>query len=164
MLSRMRSVLVVVVLIGVQSAAQAEDQSSGCGMGWKIAPKQSLISSTTRSYVNFTFSNSSGMTSGTSGCAKHSIVQKDKEAIYFAEANQGQLMIEMSQGQGENLRGLAAVMGCSDAGTVGFQKAIQKNFSVIFPTSDTTAAQMLNGVKSVVGSDQEVAAQCGFTG
>jgi hypothetical protein len=157
-------VLAVLVVGFGQNVARAEDQSSGCGMGWKVAPKQSLLSSTTRAYVNATFSNTSGMTSGTSGCAKHSIVQKDKEAIHFAEANQGQLMIEMAQGQGENLRGLAAIMGCSSTGATAFGKSIQQNYSRIFPNSETSASQMLDAVRTVISTDRTVAVQCGFTG
>lgn len=154
----------IIALTTICSTAQAEDQSSGCGMGWKVAPRNSLLSSTTRSFVNLTFSNTIGMTSGTSGCSKHSIVKKEKEAMYFAETNQGQLMIEMAQGQGENLRGLAAIMGCLTSGIPAFEKAVQNNYNQVFPTSETTPAKMLEGVRSVIGSDQTAARQCGFTG
>jgi len=144
--------------------AQAEDQSGGCGMGWKIAPKNSLISTTTRAYVNATFSSTIGMTLGTSGCAKHSIVQNDKRAIHFAEVNQGQLMIEMAQGRGEHLRGLVATLGCNPAGFSDISRAIQADYSNIFPSmSDTSAPQMLNGVKAAISKQQGLAQQCGFT-
>jgi hypothetical protein len=156
--------IAIAVLSVAQSSAKAEDSSSGCGIGWQVAPKQSLVSSSARTLVNATFSNTIGMTMGTSGCAKHDIVLKEKEAIHYAEANQGQLMIEMAQGEGENLRGLAAVMGCSSNGTAAFEKSIQQNFGLIFPSSNTSAAEMLNGVRSVIQADQTVALQCGFNG
>ena len=155
------AVLAVLVLCLTQQSAQAEDQSGGCGMGWKVAPQNSLISSTTRSYVNLTFSNTIGMTSGTSGCAKHSIVQKEKEAIHFAESNQGQLMIEMAQGEGENLRGLAAVMGCSEAGTAALSKSVQQHYPQIFPSSSTSATQVLDSVRSVMSGDPVASVECG---
>ena len=144
-------------------AAQAADQSSGCGMGWSVAPKNSLLSSSTRSLVNATFSNTIGMTSGTSGCSKHSIVQNEKKAIHFAEANQGQLVIEMAQGQGEHLRSLAAVMGCSPASAHRFGSATQRGYTKIFPANEVSASQMLEGVKSVIQTDPMLASQCGFS-
>ena len=151
-------------LLALTGVARAEDGSSGCGLGWKIAPKQSLLSSTTRAYVNATFSSTIGMTLGTSGCSKHSIVQNDKRAIHFAEVNQGQLMIEMAQGRGEHLRGLVATLGCNPAGFQDLARALQADYSNIFPSmSATTAPQMLNGVKAAIGRDHSLSQQCGFS-
>jgi hypothetical protein len=151
-----------VLAFGASHLAQAADQSSGCGLGWSIAPRQSLLSSSTRNPINITFSNTSGMTSGTSGCAKHSIVQNEVKAMHFAEANHGQLMIEMAQGQGEHLRGFAAVLGCS--GSDRFGTVTQGAYSRIFSSPATTPAQVLDGVKSVIQSDPALAVQCGLTG
>ena len=162
--SKMILVLTSLLLCSANPLAHADDGSSGCGMGWKIAPHNSLISSTTRSYVNVTFSNTSGMTSGTSGCARHTIVQNEKKAIHFAEVNQGQLMIEMAQGQGEHLRGLVAILGCADSSAAQFGVATQSGYSRIFPTSATTPSQMLDGVRSVIQSEPKLAKQCGLTG
>jgi hypothetical protein len=145
---------VIALLICIAPSAHAQDSSSGCGLGWHVAPSQSIVSSSTRTPINFTFSNTSGMTSGTSGCAKHSIVQNEMKAQHFAEANQGQLMIEMAQGQGEHLRGLAAILGCDAAAMPAFGKAVQENYPKIFPSASTSPAQMLEGVRSV--------ARCGF--
>jgi hypothetical protein len=150
-------------LLLVAGSASAADSSSGCGLGWQVAPKNSLISSTTRAYVNATFSSTIGMTMGTSGCAKHSIVQNDKRAIHFAEVNQGQLMIEMAQGRGEHLRGLVATLGCDPAGFDDMARALQSDYSSIFPSlSGTSAPQMLNGVKASL-SKSRLAQQCGFS-
>ncbi len=84
--------------------------------------------------------------------------------MYFAEANQGQLMIEMAQGQGEHLRGLAAIFGCKGSSAARFEAATQAGYSNIFPSINTTPAQMLDGVKSVIQSEPALAVQCGFTG
>ncbi len=152
------------ILFFAAGAAHAEDGSSGCGMGWKVAPKNSLLSSTTRTYVNATFSSTIGMTLGTSGCAKHSIVQNEKRAIHFAEVNQGQLMIEMAQGRGEHLRGLVATLGCDPTGFDEMARALQADYSSIYPSySGTSASEMLQGVKASIGKNRRLSQQCGFS-
>ncbi len=156
----------VFATIGAFSAqgALAADNSSGCGLGWHVAPKQSLISSTTRAYVNATFSSTIGMTLGTSGCAKHSIVQNDKRSLHYTEVNQGQLMIELAQGRGEHLRGLVATLGCNPSGYTAVARALQRDYSNIFPSmSATTAPQILSGVKAAISKDQALSLQCGFS-
>lgn len=159
-----RSVFALGLAVSFSSSALAADQSSGCGMGWQVANKNTLISSTTRAWVNATFSSTIAMTMGTSGCAKHSIVKREMEAIHFAEANQGQLMIEMAQGRGEHLRGLVATLGCNAASFPAMASAMQANYANIFPAMTATSApEMLNGVKAAISKDSTLSMQCGFT-
>jgi hypothetical protein len=162
--SRFFRLTLMSLFIGMSSQVWAEDQSGGCGLGWKIAPRTSLISSTTRSYVNLTFSNTFGMTSGTSGCARHSIVKNEMKEVHYAEANYGQLMTEMAEGDGEHLRGFAATLGCNPSGVSAFGKAAQENYSRIFPTSSGAPAEMLQGVHTLIQEDPSLRNQCGLTG
>ncbi len=60
-------------------AASAEDKSSGCGLGWKVTSRQSLLSSYVRYITNAVTTSTFAMTSGTSGCDSHSIVKNDKK-------------------------------------------------------------------------------------
>ncbi len=147
--------LAVVSLFAIK--ANAQDGSSGCGLGWEVAPKQSLVSSSTRTITNVTFLNTVAMTFGTSGCAKHSIVQKDKEAKYFAEANYHSLMIEMAQGRGENLANFAAILGCD---TNTFASRLQSHYGQIFSTKDVPADTMLDNVNFAIFSDFSLTAAC----
>jgi hypothetical protein len=151
-------------MVGLTGSVWAADSSSGCGLGWKVAPSNSLISSTTRTYVNLTFSNTSGMTSGTSGCAKHSIVQNEMKAVHYAEANYGRLMTEMAEGDGEHLRGFAITLGCNPAAAGAFGKATQDNYSTIFPSETAVPAEMLQGVRNMIQREPALQSQCGFTG
>lgn len=96
----------------VAGSVYAADSSNGCGLGWRIAPKQSLLSSSTRSTTNAFLPNTFSMTFGTSGCAQHSIVKKDRAIEHFVEANFENLQIEMAQGQGESVATLGEIMGC----------------------------------------------------
>ena len=105
----MKNVIIGLLALISATSVMAADSSSGCGMGWQVAPNQSLISSSTRSIVNATFSNTIAMTLGTSGCAKHSIVKNDAKGIHFAEANLNQLAIEMARGNGEFVTSFSSV-------------------------------------------------------
>ncbi len=45
------------VALITSSTTYAADSSSGCGIGWQVLPKQSLVSSFSRAMINGTFSN-----------------------------------------------------------------------------------------------------------
>lgn len=116
--------LLLVLLISIfANVSFAGDGSSGCGLGWQVAPKQSLLSSFSRSITHVFLPNTFSMTFGTSGCARHSIVKKDSAIQHFVEANFENLQIEMAQGQGENLAMLTELMGCDSKYTERTQNA-----------------------------------------
>jgi len=140
------------------SAVFAADSSSGCGMGYEIAPKQSLVSSSTRSLVNGTFSNSIAMTLGTSGCAKHSIVKNDAKGIHFAEANMNQLAVEMARGNGEFVASFASVYGCNNSEAFG--SMVQSKYESVLPTSNTSGVELYNNVKSEIRNNAALSASC----
>lgn len=141
-------IILASVLLLAGLIANAEDKSSGCGLGWQVASHNSLISSYTRAITNASTSSTFGMTSGTSGCDKHSIVDANKEDVHYAEANFHSLMVEMAQGQGEYVHGLAVVMGCSDNQVGQFEQMSQKNYQQLFPSQGTNPWRLIDGVKS----------------
>jgi hypothetical protein len=143
------------------SAAFAEDGSSGCGAGWYLFKKNSLVSSSLRATTNgLFFNNTFGMTFGTSNCQKHSIVKKDMEQQYYTEANREYLVVEMAQGGGEYVDTFAKVMGCSDSSVGEFGKVIRENYSKIVPANDTPATDVLQNVKQQIRSNFTLAMTC----
>ncbi len=140
--------------------AFAEDKSNGCGLGWKVTDRKSLLSSTVRSYTNMIGSQSSGMTSGTSGCDKHSIVKNEKAPMHFAEANLNSLMIEMAQGQGDFVMALGSVMGCKAQALPHFTTTTKQNYEKIFTSQDVTPAQFLENVETTISNDPKLAQAC----
>ncbi len=142
------------------SLAFAEDKSSGCGLGWKVTQRKSLVSSTVRSYTNMIGSQSSGMTSGTSGCDQHSIVKSEKAPLHFAEANLNSLMIEMAQGQGDFVMAFGSVMGCETQALSHFSATTQQNYEKIFSSQDVTPAQFLENVEKTISNDPKLAQAC----
>jgi hypothetical protein len=159
---KMRSILVLISSLGLLSfSAIAADSSSGCGLGWEVTQKQSLVSSAIRSTTNAILPNTFSMTFGTSNCQKHSIVKNESEQMYFVESNLDQLALEMAQGDGEYLRGLAAVMGCASA-YGDFSSVVQKHYSEIFSGS-VSPTRVLQEVKRGIRSNAALANSCGAT-
>ena len=147
------------VLAFFSTGALAADSSSGCGLGWEVTQKQSLVSSAIRSTTNAFLPNTFSMTFGTSGCTKHSIVRNEQEQKYFVEANLDQLTLEMAQGDGEYLRGFAAVMGCERV-YGDFSRSVQRNYGTIVPAVSNPAA-ILENVKREIQANPTLSQACG---
>lgn len=138
----------------IVSSSYAADSSSGCGIGWQVLPKQSLVSSFTRNLVNATFSNTIAMTLGTSGCAKHSIVYNEKQGLHFVEANKEVLVAEMALGNGEYLTAMAEVFGCQDSSS--FATIVKKNYQTLVPSYEISGVELYQNIKN----NSEVMSQC----
>lgn len=144
--------LLAIAVIFFAAHAHAEDKSSGCGLGWKVTQRNSLVSSFVRALTNYTTTSTFAMTSGTSGCDHHSIVSKDKQDIHYAEANFESLMVDMAKGNGAYLQGFAMVMGCNANEAAAFSQVSQKNYDQFFPNSGTTPNELVNSVRDTVGA------------
>lgn len=154
----MKNIIIGLMALISATSVLAADSSSGCGMGWEVAPKQSLLSSSTRSIVNATFSSTIAMTLGTSGCAKHSIVKNDAKGIHFAEANLNQLALEMARGNGEFVAGFAQTLGCQNS--TAFGSMVQANYETVLPSSNTTGVELYNNVKAQIKNNATLASTC----
>lgn len=150
--------LVVIISLITFSNAFAGDSSSGCGLGWMVLKKNSLVSSSLRATTNAMFLNSIAMTFGTSGCANHSIVKNDAKGMHFTQANYLQLMAEMAQGEGEYVTGLAQAMGCSDVKST-FARTMQNNYENVF-TSGSNAIGVFNNIKRQVKNNDLLNRNC----
>lgn len=162
----MKKYLLLGLAVGMSSmllagSSFAEDKSSGCGLGWQVTQRNSLLSSMVRNSTNAIFSNNTfGMSSGTSGCAKHSIVQNDKQQIHYAEANHDVLMVEMAQGDGEYLRTFANVMGCAPGSYAYFSQMTKTHYSEIYTNESTSSVEVLNNVQQQIQNDPVLALSC----
>jgi len=139
----------------------AADQSSGCGLGWQVTSKNSLLSSSIRSTTNAVLPNSFSMTFGTSGCTKHSIVQLEREQEYFVNVNFEHLNVDLAQGSGEYLASFAVVMGCGKM-TSHFGQVMQSQYGKLVRDLDSNAATFLKRVRQTVKDDASLNASCGF--
>lgn len=163
----MVGVLSLTVLMGAKGGFAA-DQSSGCGLGWEVVKKNSLVSSSTRQTTHAFLPNSFSMTSGTSGCAKHSIVKKEHEKQYFVESNLDQLKDEMAIGKGEYLATFASLMGC-ESNRAAFAVVMKKNYarwtkSTAAQSREQEASNLIQLTSEELQVNKMLTQACGFTG
>lgn len=135
----------------------AGDSSSGCGVGWMVFKDNSLISSALRATTNAMFLNTVAMTFGTSGCARHSIVENDKKSLHYMASNKNQLMVEVAMGGGEHVAALSELMGCEQ--TV-FSQVLQRNYTDVF--SGETPRSLVNNVQAQILMNRDLAHGCGL--
>ncbi len=151
-------ILGAVILFAYTQSSQAADSSSGCGLGWQVTQKQSLLSSAVRTTTNTFLPNTFSMTSGTSGCQKHSIVKNDEEAVIYAVNNQHSLMMEMAEGKGEFLNAFAQTLGCDASRYSDFAKFTQSHFSDIANSAD--GIELYRQIRTQMESNPALKGQC----
>ena len=117
----MKQWMFVALALVISASAQAATGggSDGCGLGWQVTQKKSLLGTFTRATTNAVVPPTFGMTTGTIGCDQHSIARRDVPAAQFVATNYDALLLDMAQGQGEALSALSHVMGCNDAAAFG---------------------------------------------
>ncbi|NBV50384.1 DUF3015 domain-containing protein [bacterium] len=145
---------------GVDAAAGANPSGTdGCGLGWQVTQKKTMLGTTIRGTTNAVVPPTFGMTSGTMGCDQHSIAKKDMDAAKFAFNNQESLSIEMAQGQGEYLAGFAKTLGCEDQVQADFAKMTQENYANIVGEGQS-ALSLLHNVKAQIKKHPVLAESC----
>jgi hypothetical protein len=142
-------------MLSAASTAQAENKltMSGCGLGYMLFGQENpsnralqVVALTTNvvTSVNQVF----GITSGTLGCTQDGLIALNKELEVYAEVNLSNLSIEMAQGGGEYVTAFASLLGAKDAARPALLTFFQERYEVLFPSPDTTAAQMLETLKA----------------
>ena len=110
------------------SLAYAGNDSDSCGAGWYVTQKKSLFGTSTRGTTNGTIPPTFGMTSGTSGCAQHSLAKKEEKSKAFTYENYDSLIIDMAVGEGESLLALSSLLECDKS----FALATKENFKNLY--------------------------------
>lgn len=129
-----KRVLLVASLI-YSGSLFAQDRLDGCGLGWEVTDQKTYTATTTRGTTNAFVPPTFGMTTGTMGCDKLDVGQKDKEAADFVATNFDALKTDLARGEGEYVEAMAAAFGCqSNSKNLGV--VIQKNYDrVVAPAS-----------------------------
>ena len=139
--------IILFLMLCLTHLSFAAEKSSGCGLGWRVTKSMTTTGSSIRGLTNHTFSNTFGMTSGTSGCQKHDLVLLQKKKIHFIEANRGPLDYEVALGQGERLEALVNLFGCQGESAQLFKKDLRANRAKFFSPS-ASSAEVLSGIES----------------
>lgn len=138
----MRMTLFVIAMAFVSSKAFAAsgDKSSGCGPGWFVTDRMSFSATTTRATTN-SYVTPFAMTSGTSGCAKHTFVDNNGSHVFIAQSTD-QLRTDAAQGQGEYITALSKNLGCSNSQVLASH--FQAHFDELFVPANNADAIYLS--------------------
>jgi hypothetical protein len=137
---------------------QAADKSDGCGLGWQVTSKTSFLGTTTRATTNMVVPPTFGMTSGTIGCARHSIAKAEMPAVNYAVTNYDSIKSEAASGKGEFISAFAEVMGCG-ASEARFIQKTKEGYKNLF-NDKKQGLEMYNDVKEMIKSDGELSLSC----
>lgn len=133
---------------------------AGCGLGSLVMTKNTIVSQILAMTTNGTsWSQTLGITSGTSGCKRSGIVMNDQAQTHFVAANFQTLKEDMAKGAGESVVGLGALMGCPQSHLATFGSFMQSHYDSIVPT-DATPDQVLENIHSALGADEVLGAAC----
>ena len=105
----------------------------------------------------------SAISTGFSNCNPQGLVKLDKEREMFAQANYSSLVHEMAVGEGENLRTLAGMYGCSKESYGDFNSMVQENFEHIIQSEGTTPDQMLTSIENEMAGHLVLSKSCSGT-
>ena len=96
-----------------------------------------------------------GITTGTSGCTQDGVVKSTWKTAMFIDGNKDRLARDMSIGNGETLDSLAHLIGVREEDRATFNRVVQANVSLIFPSGSTTGDSVV-ALKQVLRSDREL--------
>ena len=135
--------------------------ASGCGLGSMAfgsepGAEQIFAATTNGTSGSQTF----GITSGTSNCGDHGMLNLAKEREIFTEQNYASLVKEMAIGKGENLSTLASLYGCNPENYPAFNTLVQKNFDALVVSKDTTSNEMLTLLGGQLGQHPSLSKSC----
>lgn len=155
----MKKLIVAVALAGAfYSVSASAEEDTGCGLGtmvWDgrsgIAP-QVLAVTTNGIFGNQTF----GISSGTLGCTQDGVVRSDARLSMYTGSNMDMIARDMAVGSGESLHVLADLMGVEKADRPEFFRTLQQNYVAIFPSSDTSAEEVLAGINATLMADERL--------
>lgn len=159
-MSKKLIMLSVAVLFGMQAGlamAANPDTGPGCGLGklaWAdyknqkdIAP-QVLMATTNGTFWSQTF----GISSGTSGCTNDGKVMSEHKTTMFAQLNFENLSQEMAQGQGEHLASLATLMGVPAEQHTAFFAMTQERYTSLVKTGEASPVAMVKAINDAIAT------------
>ena len=152
------AVAFVVAQGGLAMAAEGNpDTGPGCGLGklaWQNYPHQKTIAvQTMEATTNGTFySQTFGISSGTSGCTNDGKFWAQEKVNVFAALNFENLTQDMAQGQGEHLTSLATLMGIPVAQQPAFFAMTQEKYASLVAAGETSPVALVKSLNEAVAT------------
>ncbi len=156
--------LAVVFALVFGASVFAGDGSSGCGPGWYVFKKNSLVSSSLRATTNGILfpAVTLGMTFGTSNCTKHSIVKTEDKSLYFVTQNYIELKTEVAKGNGEFLQAFGQTIGCKNQDLPYFSRKLQDKYEEVFKDKASNEEVLMETYK-VILTDPTLVQSCSLS-
>ena len=134
---------------------------AGCGLGSMVIGSKPGMEQVFAATTNGTSgSQTFGITSGTSNCGDHGLVNLSKEREVFAQENYTSLVKEMAQGKGESLSTLASLYQCPAATHGEFGTLVQEKFDYLVANDQTTSAELLSKLDGQLMQHSKLANSC----
>lgn len=161
-MKRFKLVLIEVLLLLLPATAFAAGYGqAGCGLGSIVLGSEPGVKQVFAATTNGTFgSQTFGITSGTSNCGDHGLVNLSKEREVFAQQNYTSLVKEMAQGEGENLETLASLYQCPAGSHAEFAAMTQEKFDRLVVSNQTTSDQLLALIGEELALHPKLAGAC----
>ncbi|MCX7944392.1 MAG: DUF3015 domain-containing protein [Deltaproteobacteria bacterium] len=156
----MRKVFIILMVFIITSTfAYAKNYGmAGCGLGSMIIKEDGFVQVFAATTNGTSYSQTFGITSGTSNCTKDGAVQSEREKEAFIETSMAELTTDISRGEGEYITTLASLYGCDKNVTPKLFSTLKGNFEEISKASD--AQTMLSTLNRVIASDAELSKAC----
>lgn len=144
--------LSVLSVVCLTTSAHAVDSTGGCGLGSMAWRGQSgIIPQSLAMTTNSWFSNTIGVTLGTSGCDPNGRITggTGKMMMAFLQDNMEQFAMDAAAGNGETIETLAGILNV-DSKMLG--KEVQQNFAYIFPDENVEAVDVALKVMEIANA------------
>lgn len=155
----MKNKLAIVALLIVSPIGVAMAESNvGCGVGTMIfegqkgVPQEVLAATTNGILGNQTF----GISSGTLGCARDSVIKSPVKVSMFIDTNLDKLAYDMAVGQGETLDSLANLIGMDDAHKATFFRVAKSHYAEIISSEYASTEDVVAALNRVLGEDSDL--------
>jgi Protein of unknown function (DUF3015) len=148
----MKYILLAFALVSNIALAEKPYGMAGCGLGSVIIGKDGsqIFAVTTNGTGTQTF----GITSGTSNCV--TATQQTAKIKNFIETNYESLITDMAKGNGESIKTLSSMYGCS---TKKFTEAMKSNYETITPDT-TDATYVMVNINNVISDSPALNSSC----
>jgi len=145
--------------LGASAVAAKGYGAAGCGLGSIVFGNKPGLVQVLAATTNGTFySQTLGITSGTSNCSDSGAFQ-EKQREVFAAVNMSGLEQEMAAGKGEKLTAFANLFGCPVSSAEQFGSMTRKNFEKLVRHTDEPSS-LVKMIKQNIASDKTLAVAC----
>lgn len=145
--------LAVACAAGAAMAAGTIRDNCGCGLGSMVLKDQepTVLSQVAATFLNGLCANQTfGITFGTLECDPHAGFAMSKEVQQYIASNLDNLAVDMAQGEGSTLDGLADLMQVPSADRATLYTKLQGHFDQIFTGDQITSAAVAQNLDKVV--------------